>query len=458
MQRFSAIRVLGSLLCVLGISQGVSAQGFAVFEQSACAMGRGVTGVAAPCPDASAVFFNPAGLSFEKTQIGLGSVFIAPRGDFTDNVTSGVSTLNDHLYPVPNVFASRPFGKRVALGLGLFAPYGLTTDWPEESQGRFLGYKSLVQGLYVQPTLAVKLNENVSVGVGVDVTYLNVELRQRADLSTQALAAGLTFAQLNAVCPAATCGTVKPGTDFADVRLKGNTFSVGFHVGVLAKLNDKVSVGARYLGGQSADITDGTIETKQIPVPGVAVPVPGVGLVPVDALMAQQAFAAGKTLSSGQAAETTLPLPAQFVVGTAIQVAPKVRLFADYQFTNWSAFDELPINGEFLKSAIIENYKDTHGIRLGAEFSVSEKLMLRAGFDGHGAAAPDESVTPNLPEGKRTEFMGGLGLRLSPSMRLDVAYMRLLQPERAGRTGPGANNGVYNFNANLFGAMVSFAF
>jgi len=464
MQRLSAIHVLGILVCLLGISQGASAQGFAVYEQSGCAMGRGVTGVAAPCPDGSAVFFNPAGLSFEKTQIGLGASFIGPSGDFADSTTGQVSALNEHYYPVPNFFVSRPFGKRVAAGIGVFAPYGLTTDWPNTAQGRFLGYKSVVQGLFIQPTVSFKLNDNVSVGAGLDVTYLNVELRQRVDLSTQPLGTtGLTFAQLNLACgaaglPASACGTVNAGTDFADVRLKGNTYSVGFHLGLLAKVNDKVSVGARYLHGQSVDISDGTIETEQIPVPNVRVPVPGVGLVPVDTVMASQAFGTGRPLQTGQGAETELPLPAQFVVGTAIQVAPKVTIFADYQFTNWSAFDVLPIDGDYLVSEIVENYGDTHGIRLGAEFTVNDKVILRAGFDGHNAAAPDETVTPNLPEGKRTEFMGGVGFRLTSAMRLDVAYMRLIQPEREGRTGPLPNNGVYNFNANLFGAMISFAF
>jgi long-chain fatty acid transport protein len=251
---------------------------------------------------------------------------------------------------------------------------------------------------------------------------------------------------------------VSPGTDFADIRLEGSTYSVGFHLGVMARLNDKVSLGARYLHGQSVDVTEGMIETAQISVPNVRVPVaPGV-LVPVDTVMAAQAFGEGKPLQTGQDAQSNLPLPAQFVVGTAIKVAPKVTLFADYQFTNWSAFDVLPIDGEFLQSEIVENYGDTHGIRLGAEFAVNERWTLRAGFDGHNAAAPDESVTPNLPEGKRTEFMGGVGVRLTPVMRLDLSYMYLRQPERAGRTQPGANNGAYNFNANLFGAMLAFEF
>ena len=64
-----------------------------------------------------------------------------------------------------------------------------------------------MQGVYVQPTFAAKLNDKVSVGVGIDATYLNVELRQRVDLSTQVLGIAATdFGQLNR-CPASVCGT-----------------------------------------------------------------------------------------------------------------------------------------------------------------------------------------------------------------------------------------------------------
>src|SRR3989442_8059073 len=41
----------------------LAAQGFGIYEQGACSMGRAGTGVAAPCSDGSAIFFNPAGLA-----------------------------------------------------------------------------------------------------------------------------------------------------------------------------------------------------------------------------------------------------------------------------------------------------------------------------------------------------------------------------------------------------------
>jgi long-chain fatty acid transport protein len=426
-------------------------------------MGRAGAGVAASCPDASGIFYNPAGLSFDNAQFSLGGVVVGPRGEFTDSSTGQVSKLNDHWYPVPNFYYSRPMAKRFALGLGVFAPYGLTTEWPIDSQGRYLGYKSLVQAIYIQPTLAVKLNNKVSVGGGVDIAYLNVQLRQRVDLSTQLLPSlpgippGSTFALLG----------VKAGTDFADVNLEGHTWHAGYHLGVLVKANDRISFGLRYLSGQEVDIKDGRISTTQISVPyTLPISIPGVAPAgtPLDVLLQPQ-FADGAPLGN-QNATTRLPLPGQLVAGTAFQVSPKLTLLLDYQFTRWSKFDQLPINGDVLKSVITESYRDTHGVRVGAEMAMGPKTTLRLGADIHTAAAPDQTVTPNLPEGWRQEYSIGFGRKLWERMHFDFAYMRLVQPDRAGRTTNGGNlvpttadnNGIYAFSGNLIGASLSMKF
>ena len=445
MYRFSGICLLGVVLGMAGASTA-SAQGFAVYEQ----------GVADPCSDGSGVFFNPAALSVEARQLTLGGALIGPRGTFTD--TSGgalngkISTLNSDWYPVPNIYASMPFAKKYAFGIGVFAPYGLTTDWPDTSEGRFLGYKSVVQGVYIQPTLSAKLNDKVSVGIGVDVTYLNVELRQRVDLSTQLLPNGYPFSAVG----------IPANTDFADVQLQGKAWHAGVHVGLMVKANDRFSFGVRYLSGQKIDVTNGTITTTQI-MTGYKLP-PSLGGSPVDALVAPQ-FAAGAKLSN-QTAATSIPMPAQLVAGIAVKAAPSVKLFFDYEYSNWAAFDVLPINGQYLKSSILESYQDVHGFRAGTEIALGAKNVVRAGVNLHGAAAPDQTVTPNLPEGSRHEFNVGFGSQLSKAIRFDVAYMYLGQPDRAGRTtaGKGAvpavtdNNGIFGFMAHLLGASLSVRF
>lgn len=435
---------------VFGSVVPASAQGFGVYEQGTCIMGRGGAGVAAPCQDASGIFFNPAGLSFDQTQISLGAALIGPKGDFTNSTTSLVSTLKKAWYPVPNIYASTPLSNKVAAGIGVFAPYGLTSEWPVTAEGRFLGYKSVVQAVYVQPTLAWKASDRLSIGVGIDLTYVNLQLLQRVDLSKQAITGTpYTFANLG----------VKAGTDFANVDLSGHTLSAGVHAGVLYKASERLTLGARVMTGQKPKVDDGEIETQQIAT-GYVLPVPlGATLpagTPIDAIVKPQFGQGGKL--SNQAARTSLPLPLQAAAGLAYQASPKVMLLADYQFVQWSKFDKLVVDGEYLDSVLDENYRDTHGLRLGTEVSLDEKTAVRAGFIVHTAAAPDETVTPLLPEGSRRILTVGLGRQLTARMRIDAAYNYLMQPERAGRSVEGPNNGVYNFMAHLFGLSFSFGF
>lgn len=324
------------------------------------------------------------------------------------------------------------------------------------SEGRFLSYKGLVETIYVQPTVALRVRERLALGAGLDVTHLHVQLRRRVDLSTQLLpgAPNLAFAAIG----------VPSGTDFADFNLKGSKFHVGFHAGVLFKPHDRVSFGARFLSGQKVDVTDGELETQQIPTGLVTrAPLPGIPAgTPLDSLVAP-AFAPGGPLSTGQQASAALPLPAQFVVGGAVNMTKTLRLLADYQFTNWSAFDTLELNTELAPhTVIVEDFRDSHGVRTGAEYTLSNRTTLRGGFVANTAAAPDQTVTPTLPEAARLQVAAGLGQRLAEKLWLDVYYLHLFQDDRRGRTTDGGlavpttavNNGEFRFHANLFGGLL----
>jgi long-chain fatty acid transport protein len=423
--------VAGALLvgaCLVASAAPLAAQGYAVYEQSACMTGRGGAGVASPCADASAANYNPAGLSFDTVQLGLGGALVSPRATYTAWDTNKESLLNVRWYPVPNVFASAPIGKRLAAGIGIFAPYGLTTDWPSTSIARFLGYKSLVQGIYVQPTLAFKVNDRLSFGGGVDVTRLNLQLLQHLDLSAQTVTGtSLTFRQVG----------VPTGTDFAQLAVNGHGWSAGFQLGALLKATDRVSLGVRYLGGQQVDIDNATLESSQIPT-GTRYDAALAGL-----------FLAGQKLAS-QTAKTSMPLPAQVVGGVAVQATPRLKLLLDYQWTNWSAFEVLPVDGETVDMAAKENCRDTHAIRFGTEYVVNSRVTLRAGFDGHGPATPASSVTPNLPEGTRYEYSAGFSVQWTGTLGLDVGYLYMDGRPRPGRTtAEGANDGTYVFKAHI---------
>ncbi len=463
MRRLFVWLVSGALAGLIMGPNTVLAQGYGVYEHGTCAMGRAGTAVASPCQDGSAIFFNPAGLALGGgQQISAGGTLIIPSGNFENDVTGLKSSLNDRVYPVPHVYYARRISDRFAAGFGLFAPYGLETDWPENSEGRFLGYKSIIQGIYLQPTLAMRLTPKIAIGAGLDITHLHVQLNQHADLSSAALPPpappGQTFANLG----------IASGTDFADAELTGGGWNMGANFGIHFQLTNKLALGARYLTRQKVEINNGQVAFTQIQT-GIVLaagnPFGAPAGTPLDAVLAPR-FLADSTLGS-QSASTSNTLPDQIVVGAAYQLTDKFKVLFDYQRVNWKVFDALVLNFENAgQRTLVENYRASNGYRIGGEYAIRPTTMIRAGFLTHTAAAPDETVTPNLPEGPRSEFTLGLGTRLTGALRVDLAYQYIDQADRRGRSTDGGftapttavNNGLYKFNAHLFGATFALAF
>jgi long-chain fatty acid transport protein len=463
MRRFSVWLTVGACAGLATAPRTAAAQGYGVYEHGTCAMGRAGTGVASPCPDGSTIFFNPAGLALMTQQmISAGGTLIIPSGGF-ENENTGVKTdLNDRIYPVPHLYYQRRINDRLAAGFGMFVPYGLETDWPEDFEGRFLGFKSVVQGIYFQPTLAAKLTDRISVGAGLDIVPLHVELHQHADLSTVALPPpappGATFANLG----------IPPETDFASAKVTGNGWNIGANFGIMWQATDRLSFGARYMTRQKIEIDDGTVSFNQLPT-GITLalgnPFGVPAGTPLDAILAPRFL--DDSLLGTQSGSTRLTMPDQFTVGTAFQVTSKIKVLFDYQRVNWKVFDELVLQFERAGTrTIVESYRASNGFRLGGEYAWSPTTTIRGGVLTHSAAAPDQTVTPNLPEGKRSEITLGFGTRLTNALRVDLAYQYIDQADRRGRTTDGGmavpttavNNGLYTFSAHLIGATLALAF
>jgi long-chain fatty acid transport protein len=459
MRRFHVWLAVGGLVALAGTPAPATAQGFSVNEHGTCAMGRAGTGVASPCNDGSSMFMNPAGLTQLKagqTQISVGATFIRPSGGFEAD-TGGTSDLEDHTFPVPALYLSHGFSEKFAAGLGVFAPYGLTTDWVKKDNGvlfpgRFSAYKSHIANIYIQPTVAYKIVEKMSIGAGFDFNMAKLELKQRLDLSEVEVQPGVTFGNLG----------IAYGTDFADGTVKGDATSMGFHFGTTVEVTDRIAIGFRFLSRQTIDVDDGEATFNQV-YTGITLP-PGNPLgapagTPLDTILAAE-FTSGGTLSK-QKGTTSLQLPEQYSLGAAFKATDQLSLLFDWTMTNWEVWDEIVLKfANAGTSRLPQNYEKTHAFRFGAEYGLGNGRVIRGGYINHNGAAPDETVTPTLPEGDRSEFTVGFGTGIGSGGHLDLAYQYIDQADRRGRTRayPAANDGVYAFSAHLFGATFTWNF
>ena len=455
MRRFALLLLAGASSLVAALP----AQGFGVYEHDTCTMGRAGVAAANPCPNGSAIYFNPAGLAgLPGSHLSVGVTAIAASGGFTDDILAHRSDLQNPVIPVPNVYATHAFSPKLTAGIGLYAPYGLETKWDSTTfDGRFLGYNTDVRSIYIQPTIGVQITPTLQLGIGVAYITSTLTLRQRTDFSQQVVPSAL----VPPGTPFSALG-VPSGTDFADAHLHATGTGYAFNFGGIWKLSDRVSIGGHWLTRKKIDY-DGTAEFKQVPTGLVLPPNNPLGLpagTPVDAIVAAE-FGAGGPLANGKA-KTSIEMPPQGTLGVSWKANNDWTVMADYQYVVWGWFAGVNIDFENPATpdlALHPNNKDTHGFRFGTEYQYNAKVKLRGGYLYHTGASPDDFVTPLLPEGPRNEFTIGTGITLTPKLHADLAYQYIKQNDRRGTVNIAAGNtGLYQFSAHLFGIGAAYTF
>src|SRR2546425_10207304 len=173
MRRLAWFRVAGAASLVSAPPAPLLAQGFGVYEQNTCTMGRAGVAAARPCADGSAIFFNPAGLAgMSGNRLSVGTTLIAARGGFTDDFLGTRSDLKNPLIPVPNIYITHAVSPKLTAGIGLYVPYGLEKKLDASNfSRRVLGYNTPVQSIYNQPTLRYQITPELKFRIGVpDIT------------------------------------------------------------------------------------------------------------------------------------------------------------------------------------------------------------------------------------------------------------------------------------------------
>ncbi len=443
----------------------LSAQGFGLNEIGTCAVARGFAVTGATCDDASVIFWNPAAAAeLAQRSVSLGANAIIIKGGFAQDSTGIRYPSNIQPALVPSFFGNVRNGPngRVAIGLGVYVPYGLTSQWNDNFPGRFSALKAKLTTIYVQPNIAYRINNNWSVGGGPVLGNSTVELTQAIDLSQQVASVTngvpVTFGQLG----------IAKNTEFARVRLKGSSHAVGYNVGIHGKY-EGWSIGARYLSALGFHYTgaDATFTQKatNLFLAQNNVIAPKGAAAPLDLLLQGQFTGSGAL--TNQYGDSRITNPWQAQAGIGYSGFAGTTLSADVVRFGWSKFGSLPVtfngNAAAKSRSLIEDYHDTWSYRFGAEHMVHSTGLLdgwtgRAGYSYAESPAPDATVTPLLPDMNRRNVSAGLGIPFGPRYRLDAAYLHVNTPGRRGRivertlvsqTAQQLNTGAYDLKADV---------
>jgi long-chain fatty acid transport protein len=444
-------KLLSVLLVLLFTASTSFAAGFRLPEAGAKAMGMGFA-FTAQADDPSAIYFNPAGLTQLKgNNLKLGLTYVKENGGTFDGTTplSGGAriseTQKDLNFYIPNFFyANSNPSTGIAWGVGVYAPFGLGQEYENRNTSFFRNQitKIDLQTIVVNPTIAYKINEILSVGAGIDFLYGKAELQKT----------GVVF-----------LGPPVNNLNLFNLDLEGDGTAWGYNFGLLVKPTANLRIGANYRSKFNLKIEDGDVDIFNIngTVPFVPNPAP-----PPAAFTAAQVFGGTTFPTKGS---TTIKIPATASLGVSY-TRNRLTVEVDADATFWSSFKALNIdirnNNPLLPdSNTPKRWKNVVALYVGGEYRVTDPLALRLGFRYDPTPVPADTMGPELPDADKMYYCAGLGYKHS-NWIFDLAYMYVDKKDRTvnNQTAPAPPsvgsgfNGTWGGDAHLVAMDIGYKF
>ncbi|VVN07179.1 Long-chain fatty acid transport protein [Pseudomonas fluorescens] len=374
-----------SLTVALASTQ-IFASGFAINEQSISGMGTGFAGRSSSADDASTIFGNPAGMArIKREQVTGGAAFLDAHTDISDARSTPRPGSNDgDMVPfiaVPMGYYVKPIDDQWAFGIGVYAPFGLVTDYENNFAGRYFGSKSEVKIVTIQPTVSYAFNDKVSIGFGPTINRIDGKLESALSLD--------------------------PRFDDGQVKIKGDDTALGYNFGILVQATDSTRVGLTYHSKVKYKLEGDTKINYAV---------------------------LGPSQKYDASLDITTPESVDFSV--THQLDDQWTLYAGSTWTRWSRLKEISVEnsgvparlaGSFGTIGEPQNWHDTWAHAIGAAYQVNKQWVLRTGFSVDQAPTNNENRSPRIPTGDRKIFSLGAGWSPTDDLTIDVAYSYLVE-------------------------------
>ena len=412
-------------LAVTLASTQLFASGFALNEQSISGMGTGFAGRSSAADDASTIAGNPAGMSrIKREQVTGGVAFIDAHTDISDaSSRPNGGTNKGDMVPfmgVPMGYYVKPIDDHWAFGIGVYAPFGLVTDYENGFAGRYFGSKSEVKIVTLQPTVSYAFNDKVSIGFGPTINRIDGTLESNLSI-TQAAPDG-------------------------KVKIEGDDTALGYNIGVLVQATDSTRVGLTYHSKVKYKLDGNTKVNYNV-----------LGLI-------------GQNPNQKYDASLDLTTPESVDFSVTHQLDDKWTLYAGSTWTRWSRLKEITVenkgvpavlNGQFGTITEEQNWHDTWAHAIGASYQLNKQWVLRTGLSVDQAPTNNVDRSPRIPTGDRKIFSVGAGWSPTDDLTIDLAYSYLREESVKvnNSNDRGQNyNAKYENYANGFGLGATYRF
>jgi long-chain fatty acid transport protein len=430
-------------LAIMLLPGPVLATSFQILEQSPAHLGKAFAGTASDITDASSVFFNPAGIvQLDNPTFTLGANAIFTQAEFNNenSNTNGTPGKTDEVGYVPNIYYVHPLSERLSIGLGINAPYGLTSDYDHDWYGRYLATHSTLEIVNFNAVAAYTLADTFSFGLGINYQRADVTLESQFD---------------------STLGINPSPTTDSSAKIQGDDDGFAADVSLYYAPTEKTSFGLVWRQGGEFDLQgDASFALNPACSPGAgyptgAPPAPTTGTICAVSLNA----VAGD-------AEANLHLPDTITLSGSHQLNDNWWIHGDVAWTQWSNLQSVDVvnsDNNLTINTLELDYADTMRYALGFTRNSDSPWLWRFGIAFDEAPQTDpELVNPRIPDQDRIWFSAGFNYEFSPNTSVDLGYTYVSVDEASiNNTNPQTRHHVEgNFDAdvNIVGMQANFTF
>ncbi len=408
--------VLVTLLSLVFTASVAYSAGFQLFNELSAKTTGNSGAMSARYDVAECAWFNPAGAALmERPTVTAGGALIFPSMELDNDGDD--PNLKHIAYPVPYMYGAMPFMNRFGVSLAVNAPYGLTTEWDNDWEGRTYAQYTELSTVYITPAISGKVFDWLSLSAGLQVVYVDAEMRKFIS------------------------------TSLGDVytKIEGDDWGAGYVLSAMAVPFDDWTFGITYHSHVSTRL-DGDAKYQLPALPP-----------PYDAVM--------KGLFPKSDLTLPMDLPATLSLAVSTTMLKKFRFSGELLWTQWSAYENLKFNYDKAPGSgqpgIVENPKkwdDVWCIRFGAEYYFNDQWTFRLSYAWDESPIDDDYRDPSLSTNDRHIFGFGLGWTWN-HLTVDAAYSYVaVEDAKVGKEATPALDGTYKGDAHIANLSFSWTF
>ncbi len=423
--QFKRILSLLSTFFAAGVSTAFAA-GFQLWEQNVTSIENFHAGRAVLANDASIAYDNPAGIiRIKNQQLVLGGMGILTDVRFDGQLatcmtlggsvfcgTPTIGTVQGGTFNfIPDLHYVAPLSETWGFGLSVVAPYGSDLEWGQSSFINPIVTRARLQVVDITPSLGFKVTNKLSLGFGFDIEKMSAELNS-------------ILVTLPSI-------------------IKGYDTAYGYHAGALYEFNPATRLGLAYHSQVIHHLK-------------------------------------GTSLYNGIASRDTanINLPPDTTLSVYHSFNSKWALMATIVYTQWNIIHNLVVNnassfmqlngGVPLSVDFPQNFRNSWTYSLGADYSPTEKLTLRAGLGYDQTPTRNAYRILQLPDSNRYDFSVGGHYQVNKTFGFDLGWTRVflqtaalnppLHPELYPLLLQPSVQGKAFSSADVFGAQITWNF